>query len=125
MEENGISSKNISVSEVLEEINNNTVSKEEIKKMKNNIYNKCAKIIEKKIKETNDKWKKKFEELNNKFQDELKKRETLNKKTLEEIKTAEASFATLHGLSVSLREPGSLLPLSRNSSEEDYPDEDI
>ena len=53
--------------------------------MKNNIYNKCAKIIEKKIKETNDKWKKKFEELNNKFQDELKKRETLNKKTLEEI----------------------------------------
>lgn len=80
-----VTSKKVGTTPGKQEQNNNTVSKEEIKKMKNNIYNKCAKIIEKKIKETNDKWKKKFEELNNKFQDELKKRETLNKKTLEEI----------------------------------------
>ena len=81
--EEWVTSKKVGTTPGKQEQNNNTVSKEEIKKMKNNIYNKCAKIIEKKIKETNDKWKQKFEELNNKFQDELKKRETLNKKTLE------------------------------------------
>ena len=54
-------------------------------KLKGETNEKSNEVINIKIKEINEKWKCKFEELKNKFIDELKKRENINQKYMEEF----------------------------------------
>jgi F0F1-type ATP synthase membrane subunit b/b' len=58
---------------------------EKMKKEKETIKHDCVEIITKTIKETNENWKKRLDEIKNKFKNEWNRRETLNKKNIETI----------------------------------------
>ena len=54
-------------------------------KLKNEITSNCIEFMNDKIKEINKKWKNKIEEMKNRYKSELKEREILNNKAIEEM----------------------------------------